>query len=117
MYPTTVLCPRRRLRAPSWGEKPRDSIAARTRSRVAGAIRPGWWKKLDTVVTDTPASAATSRMVDGPRDSEVISGMARTSYGRRAVRALAAAPRAAAGAWLPPPPDDVLCPTSCDVRP
>jgi uncharacterized protein YgbK (DUF1537 family) len=57
------LRPARRCRADSLRTKPSAAIAAWTRSRVAGATVSGRLRTLLTVPTETPAAAATSRML------------------------------------------------------
>ncbi len=63
MKPIELLLPALSCRAASLRTKPSWSIAARTRSRVAGATFSGRFKTLETVPRATPARSATSRML------------------------------------------------------
>ena len=53
----------RRLPAISFGTYPVRETTARTRSRVSGVTSSGWFRARDTVMGDTPATFATSRIV------------------------------------------------------
>jgi hypothetical protein len=61
----TPLRPLRIERAPAWGRYCSSSIAASTRARVSGEIDLAPLSTYDTVLRDTPASLATSAIVDG----------------------------------------------------
>ena len=63
--PIVRLRPARSWRANSSLTKPSSVIAACTRSRVLCATISGWLMTLETVATETPASAATSLMLTG----------------------------------------------------
>ena len=65
MRPTVRLWPARSWRAASLRTKPSSLIAERTRWEAAAETLAGRLSTLDTVPTDTPARAATSRMLAG----------------------------------------------------
>ena len=61
------LRPARSWRAASLRTNPRLSMAARTRSAVAGATLSGRFSTFETVPTETAATAATSRTLTAIR--------------------------------------------------
>src|SRR5690606_32898690 len=66
---TSAIVPARpsaRFRADRFGRYPSSSMAASTRSRVAGRTTLRWWTTFVTVLSDTPARSATSRSVTRP---------------------------------------------------
>ena len=61
--PIDRLRPARSCRADSLGTQPSLAMAVVTRSRVCSLTRSGEFTTLDTVPSETPASAATSFML------------------------------------------------------
>ncbi|GAA4971701.1 hypothetical protein GCM10023334_096250 [Nonomuraea thailandensis] len=77
---TTVMArarPRLRARAVRLGRKPRLSIAASTAVRVSGRTRGDSFSTRETVWYDTPAAAATSRMLGAAAPRAAVRGARR----------------------------------------